>query len=225
VIEMPQAPCHSYTRAGHSPPTRRAFYSDELRKEIREEVEQTRRQKRLTGDVNFNALWDELETIADQFPGDTALDEIVAVFEGCIKAMDTLLDKNIGLRSPKTAKWNFEGERGMSSKLSRSESANSWEAKVCTLLALLRDEYAGDVQNLTGIKAGKRARAVGRRELQRKIGAIADRLLGPNTGGPQGPRVRFTRLASRPILGEDLRTGEGVRSAARSRKPKAKGGD
>jgi hypothetical protein len=215
------------TKAGRNrtPPY---YYSEETCAVLRAHIEKVAARRKVPCNVDWSALWDELERIAgalEPLPGERLnFNDTIRALTKCQKAADVLLQQ---LNNPALTNWDFDsvtsnsvtGNRLMK-RLIKIESPRRLRPLIENLVPF-RDELEADIAELQKFAKKQKMHALDREaRLLDEVLDIGHELFGQQVGGSDGPLIKFVQLALRPVLGDATPSANALRiSALRRSKP------
>jgi hypothetical protein len=195
------------------------YYGEETRAVLRAHIERVAARRKGTCNVDWSALWFELECAAgncEPLPGkrrnfDATIRELIKYR----KAADVLLQ---GLNNPALANWDFSSVTG--NRLIKIESPGRLRLSQGKILVALRDEFEVQIAELQQFAKKQKMCALDRKaRFVNKVLDIGYKLFGQQVGGPDGPLIKFAQLALRPVLGDATPSANALRTRSRRGKP------
>jgi hypothetical protein len=199
-------------------------YSDEARAKLKHHIERVDRRLRVTRDVDWNALWENLEIAAQMYargvapPQDipkTTARKTLDTLDECATAIRTLRKC---LTSPELCgSWDFSSSDGLRRAIKVEAPPPE---HLIRELSELQDTVEADVRELQEVVGGAKMHAFGaddcRANLIGQVLAAGHQLLGlKKVGHENGPLVTFLRLALEPVLGRATPSTTALRTFAR----------
>ena len=202
--------------------TRSRRYDEAARAALKRHVERVYQQRGVSRDVDWDALWGDLESAAETYkmwtvqpqnssvPARNNLDKLTR----CATTINKLRDC---LRDPALLHWDVVSSDG-SRRAIKAESPERLE-HLTRELAELQNKLETDARELQVVLNGAKLHAVDVNDynawLEGMILDIGHRLFGPQVGRADGPLVTFLQLALTPVLGEATPPRETLRTNAR----------
>jgi hypothetical protein len=198
-------------------------YDDAARAALKCHVERVDKQRGVSRDIDWDALWGDLESAAEthkmwtmqpqnspRVPGRENLNKLTS----CATTINKLLGY---LRDPALLNWDVVSPDG-SRRAIKAESPERLE-HLTRELAELHNQLETEAQRLQVVLSGARLHAVDVNDYNAwLVGLILDighRLFGPQVGRADGPLVTFLQFALTPVLGEATPPREALRTISR----------
>jgi hypothetical protein len=211
-------------------------YDEAARAALKRHVERVDQQRGVSRDVDWDALWGNLESAAETYkmwtvepqnspklPAQNHLDKLTR----CATTINKLRDY---LRDPGLLNWDVVSSDGSrrAIKAELPERLKHLTPQLAELqneltrqLAELQNELEAEARKLQVVLNGAKLHAADINDsnawLEGMILDIGHRLLGPQVGRADGPLVTFLQLALTPVLGEATPPRETLRTTARRR--------
>ena len=198
-------------------------YDEAARAALKRHVERVDQQRGVSRDVDWDALWGDLESAAETYkmwtvqpqnspkvPARNNLDKLTR----CATTINKLRDY---LRDPALLNWDVVSSDG-SRRAIKAETPERLE-HLTRELAELQNKLETDARELQVVLNGAKLHAADVNDsnawLEGVILDIGHRLFGPQVGRADGPLVTFLQLALTPVLGEATPPRETLRTIAR----------
>jgi hypothetical protein len=193
--------------------TCRTYFGEEARARLRAHIERVYHRRKGTRDVDWDELWQVLESAAKLYERWAADPEAgprktLEALAGCVATLDKLRGQ---LTDPSLLNWSVVSAAGWSFK------AESPEQSLAQKLAEQRNRFEADIEELQILVRGTREKkAPAKTWLVRTLAGVGHWLFGAGVVGREdGPLVTFLQLALEPVLGNATPPAATLRTIAR----------